>query len=186
MAGRRRGRSRRHELGAPQMGSSDPNLALRKGTARTCGAGSARPRTPGRRRRPTLAQSRAQPAHRCSPRRSRGVRDHPERRGLARAGRGGVQAGTRRRRPRVVVGGGSRLGSTRTPAARRLLPLARDGGARRGRGVTHRGGRAAPTGARRRGSHRSKPLLRELEPLPDARGSISCRQSRSPTTEGKA
>ena len=45
-------------MGAPPMGSADPRLALRQGTARPGGAGGARPRPPGRRRRPRAARSR--------------------------------------------------------------------------------------------------------------------------------
>ena len=74
---------------------------------------------------------------------------------------------------RVVVGGRSHLGAARTPAPRGLLPLARGRGARRGRRVPPRGGRAAQGGVRRRGPDRGE------APAPGARTARPTRAARS-------
>ena len=59
-------------------------------------------------------------------------------------------------RPGDVVGGGGDLGTARTIAPRRLLPLAPGRGARRRRRLARRGERAAPGGACGRNSDRGK------------------------------
>ena len=155
--GRRRGRRRRSGSGAPARGGADPRLALRQGTARAGGAGGARTRPPRRRRRSATGSV----AHgSCSPSRARAAAeasaDHTERRRLAAPSpRPSTSAPAAIARPELVVGGGSDLGAARAPAARGLLPLAPGRGARRRRRVPRRGERAAPGGARRRGSDRS-------------------------------
>ena len=160
--------------GAPARGCPDPRLVLRQETARAGGAGGARARPPRRRRRPQLARPGAE-AHHCRPPRGRGgLSGHAERRGLARPGRGRIRAGPRRRTARVVVTGGRRLGAARAPAPRGLLPLASGRGTRRSRRVPHRGGRAAPGGARRRGADRSQ------APAPRARPARPAGAARSP------
>ena len=78
--GRRRGRSRRPGVGAPALGSADPRLAVRQGTARAGGAGGARRRPSRRRRRRRRAHARADAAGRRPPRRRRSRGRHPERR----------------------------------------------------------------------------------------------------------
>ena len=94
--------------------------------------------------------------HRCSPCRRRGLGDHPQRRRLARRGRGGVPACPRRPAAGAVVRRCRDVGPARTPAACGLLPLAPGRGARRRRRLPHRGERAAAGGARRRRSDRGE------------------------------
>ena len=131
---------------------------------------------------------RARKLHRRrSARRSRGRGGHAERRRLAArwprpstsapAASRGPSRGRRRQR----------LGAARAPAPRGLLPLAPGRGARRRRRLPHRGGRAAPGGARRRGSDRSKaPARASSSCSPNARGSISRRPRRRRPTRRRA
>ncbi len=167
MDGRRRRRSRRPGSGASADGGTQVRVRLcAKGLRAQRGACRARPRPPGRRRRPTLAQPRAEPAHLCSPRRSRRLGDHPERRRLARRGRGGVPACPRRPAARAVVGGRRRRGTGSN--ARRSPPTAAGARPRRSSPpVRPASRRAVPLREAHAVAARigAKPLLRELELL---------------------
>ena len=78
--------------GARARDGADPRPAVREGTARTGGVGSARTRSPGCRRAPRPARPRAEAADRRAPLRCRGLGDHTERRRLAGHGRGRARA----------------------------------------------------------------------------------------------
>jgi DNA-binding CsgD family transcriptional regulator len=84
-----------------------------------------------------------------------------------------------------MVAGSRQLEAARTPAPGGVLPLASGRGARRGQRVTHRGGRAAPGGARRRGPDRAGPLLRELKLLAQ-RARLDLAPAQAAVSAGKA
>jgi tetratricopeptide (TPR) repeat protein len=113
-------------------------------------------RPPGRRRRPQPAWSRTQAARHRPPRRRGGHDHHPERRRLARPGRGRAPARPRRRPARVLGRRRGHLGAAPAPAAGGLLPLAPGRGAGRRRRHPRRGERAAQAGARRRDPDRGE------------------------------
>ena len=121
------------------MGNPDPRLALRERTARPSRAGCVRPRPPRRRgRRHSLDRARNLLTC-CSPRRSRRLDDHTERRRLARLGRGGVPRARGVARPELWSAGRSSLGPARTPAPRRVLSMAPSRGTHHRRRVPYRG-----------------------------------------------
>ena len=174
-------RARRHEAAQVRLQLCATGLRAQRG------AGRSRPRPPGRRRRPTLAQPGAEPAHLCSPCRSRCLGDHPERRRLARPGRGGVPACPRDPTPGAVVRRRRDVGPTRTPTARRLLPLAPSRGARRldrrpHRSAAHRSGRPTRSPL---GSERNR-YCASSNCSPNAPGSISRRLTHRRRTDGRA
>ncbi len=129
--------------------------------------------------RSQLAHPGAGTHHRRPPRGPGSRRGHPERHGLARPGRGRVRARPRPRPARVMVTGSRHLGTARPRAPRGILPLAPGRGARRGRRVTHRSGRATPARARYRGPDRSQ------APAPGARTARPAGAARSRAPAGR-
>ena len=170
---------RRTSSGTPARGGPDPPPALRHGTARTCGARRSRRRPPRRRRRPTRAEAGAELAHCCSPCRSRRVGDHPQRRRLARRGRGGVPACPRGPGAGAVVRRCQDVGPPRTPATCGLLPLAPGGGPHRRRRLSHRGDCPAQRGVHRRRSDRGEAVVARTRTARPARPARSRRASRA-------
>ena len=174
--------------GTPARGGADPRPAVRQGTARTGGAGSARTRPPGRRRRPRPARPRAEAARpslaapQPRPRRSR--RTPP--------------AGSRWPRPSTSVPAASRgrsCGPTPRTTWDRLErpPLAaycrwRQAEALVAAGaLPHRGERAAQGGARRRGSDRSEaPAARARAARPARAARSRRRRTRARRTRSRA
>ena len=162
----------------PARGGPDPRLALRQGAARTGGAGGARARPPGRRRRPRLARPRAES---CS---ATARRAAAEASAITPNAAGWLAlAEAEYERARGVGAPESWSEAAATWERLERPPLAaycrwREAEALVAAGVPHRGERAAPRGARRRGSDRSQDrCCASSSCSPNGRGSISRRRS---------